>query len=112
MKKILGFMLLIIISLTNPAHAKKDQTMIDTIMGFECGDNCYLTIVDENGQVHQALCGDTQVCDKMMENPDDPALGGYKRKLVKVAIAQGKQFDGAGNVMGTMDAFEKIQVLP
>ncbi len=111
MKKIFGFMLLLTISLTN-AHAKKDQTMIGTIMGFECGDNCYLTIVDEKGLDHQALCGDTQVCDKMMENPDDPALGGYKRKLVKVTIGQGKQFDGAGNVMGTMDAFEKIQVLP
>jgi hypothetical protein len=47
-----------------------------------------------------------------MNNPDDPVLAGYKRKLVKVTIGQGKQYDGAGNVMGTMDAFEKIQLLP
>lgn len=111
MKKIFGFMLLITVSLTNPAHAKKDQTMIGTIMGFECGDNCYLTIVDENGQDHQALCADSKACDEMMKNPDDPTFGGYKRKLVKVTIGQGKQFDGAGNVMGTMDAFENIQIL-
>jgi len=111
MKKSFGFILLITLCLTNPAYAQKNKTMIGTIMGFECGDNCYLTIVDENGQDYQALCGDEKVCDKIMDNIDDPDLGGYKRKLVKVIIGQGKQFDGAGNVMGTMDAFENIQLL-
>ncbi|MDD1617860.1 MAG: hypothetical protein LUQ28_15645 [Methylococcaceae bacterium] len=112
MKKTLGFLLLIALCLTNTAYAKKNTTMIGTIMAFECGDNCYLTIVDEQGQDHQALCADDNVCEKIMNNPDDPVLAGYKRKLVKVTIGQGKQYDGAGTVMGTMDAFEKIQVLP
>lgn len=110
MKKILGF-IVITLCFSHVAYAKKNPTMIGTIMGFECGDNCYLTIVDENGQDHQALCSDDTVCEKMMNNMDDPNLAGYKRKLVKVTIGQGKQFDGAGNEMGTMDAFEKIELL-
>jgi hypothetical protein len=112
MKKIFGFMLLITLCLSNSAYAQKNKTMIGTIMAFECGDNCYLTIVDEQGQDHQALCADDKVCEKMMDHPDDPLLAGYKRKLVRVSIGQGKQYDGAGNVMGTMDAFEKIELLP
>jgi hypothetical protein len=111
MKKFLGVSLLIAFCLNNPVHAQKNKTMIGTVMAFECGDNCYLTIVDEQGQDHQALCSDTSVCDKIMNNIDDPNLAGYKRKLVKATIGQGKQFDGAGNVMGTMDAFIKIQLL-
>ena len=43
--------------------------------------------------------------------PIIPNLAGYKGKRVKVTISQGQQFDGAGNVMGTMDAFKKIQVM-
>jgi hypothetical protein len=111
MKKILGLMVFIALNVANTAYAQKDKTMIGTIMGFECGDNCYLTVVDENGQDHQALCSDDKVCEKMMDNIDDPNLGGYKRKLVKVVIGQGQQFDSAGNVMGTMDAFKKIDIL-
>lgn len=110
MKKIFGFTLLIALCLNNTAYAK-EKTMIGTVMAFECGDNCYLTIVDENGQDYQALCSDDKVCEKIMTNVDDPYLAGYKRKLVKVTIGQGKQFDGAGNVMGTMDAFKKIELL-
>jgi len=111
MKKTFGFILLSALYLSNSVYAQENKTMIGTIMGFECGDNCYLTVVDENGQDHQALCGDDKVCDKIMNNIDDPLLAGYKRKLVRVTIGQGKQFDGAGNVMGMMDAFTKIELL-
>ena len=109
MKKLLGFILIMALCLATIAYAQK-KTLVGTVSGFECGDNCYLTIVDKTGKEHQALCSDT-LCEKMMESQDDPNLAGYKGKRVKVTISQGQQFDGAGNVMGTMDAFKKIQVM-
>ncbi len=110
MKKLLGFILIMALCLTNIVYAQKNKTLIGTVSGFECGDNCYLTIVDKTGKAHQALCSDT-LCEKMMESQDDPNLAGYKGKRVKVTIGQGQQFDGAGNVMGTMDAFKNIQLM-
>ncbi|MSP27653.1 MAG: hypothetical protein EXR80_04215 [Methylococcales bacterium] len=58
MKIFFSFILLIALCLSNPVYAQKNKTMIGTVMAFECGDNCYLTIVDEQGQDHQALCSD------------------------------------------------------
>jgi len=35
----------------------------------------------------------------------------YKGKKVRVMVGKGTLFDGAGNKMGTTDAFTKIQLL-
>lgn len=109
MKKILGC-ILITLCLSNMAYAKT-KTVVGTISSFECGDNCYLTIIDKKGKEHHALCSDEVICQKMADNPEDSNLVGYKGKKVKVTVGKGKQFDGAGNLMGTMDAFEKIVIL-
>ena len=110
MKTLFNLMLLAVLCLNNPAYAQKNTTEIGKISAFECGDNCYLTIVDKKGKQHQALCSDA-LCEKMMESQGDPQLAGYKGKMVKVIVGKGKQVDGAGNVMGTMDEFEKIQLI-
>jgi hypothetical protein len=111
MKKTLGFIVLIALCLTNSAYAKQKsgKTLVGTITGFECGDNCYLTIVDKKGTEHRALCF-ADVCDKFAE-ANDANLAGYKGKTVKVTIGKGNQVDGANNIMGVMDAFTTLQVI-
>ena len=95
-----------------PAEAKKtaSKTLVGTISDFQCGDNCYLTIVDNKGYQHTALCATDALCEKLMTASGDN-LGGYKGKKVKVTIGQGKQLDGSGTVMDTMDEFVKIQLI-
>lgn len=89
-------------------NASKD--LLGTIVKFECGDNCYLTIVDNKGTEHTALCTVDPLCEKLMTATGDN-LGGYKGKKVKVVVGTGQQLDGSGTVMGTMDSFVKIQLL-
>ena len=105
--------LLLITSLffLNMAQAKNTapKVLVGTISGFECGDNCYLTIVDKKGKQHTALCDD-RLCEKLMTASGDN-LSGYKGKKVRVTVDTGKQVDGSGTVMATMDAFVKIQLL-
>lgn len=114
MKK-LALILLTSLCFLSPAHAgnKKpaSKTLVGTISEFECGDNCYLTITDKKGQEHNALCHDDSICEKLMTAQEDKKLGGYKGKKVKVTVGTGNQVDGNGTVMGTMDAFIKIQLL-
>lgn len=113
MKKILLFLIasLFFINIAE-AEAKKNapKILVGMISGFECGDNCYLTIVDKQGKEHYALCSDDRLCEKLMTATGDN-LGGYKGKKVKVTVSTGQQVDGSGTVMGTMDAFVKIQLL-
>ncbi|MDO9215087.1 MAG: hypothetical protein Q7U23_14800 [Methylococcales bacterium] len=111
MKKSFSFILLLALCLSNTAYAKKiaDKTIIGTITAFDIGDNFYLTIVDNNGKTHNALCM-ADLCDKLIEATDEN-LGGYKGKKVKVVVGKGNQTDAAGNIMGTMDAFIKIELI-
>ena len=111
MKKLFAFILLLALCLSNTAYAKKadDKTIIGTITAFDIGDNFYLTIVDNKGKKHYALCMD-DLCDKLIEATDEN-LGGYKGKKVKAVVGKGNQTDAAGNITGTMDAFIKIQLI-
>lgn len=110
MKK-LFILLWLIMSVSNMAYAKKTaNTLIGTVSNVECGDNCYLTIVDDAGKEHQALCVDDKPCEAMMMGIDGD-FGGYKGKKVKVTLGKDKQYDGAGNVMGEMPSFRKIDLL-
>lgn len=110
MKK-LFILFCITLCFSSAVYAKKPvNTLIGTVSGFECGDNCYITIVDNAGKEHQALCSDDKPCEKMMMGMDSD-FGGYKGKKVKVSVAKDKQYDGAGTVMGEMEAFKKIELL-
>ena len=110
MKKVFA-LLCISLCFSTVVYAKKPaKTLIGTVSGFECGDNCYLTIIDDAGKEHQALCTDDKPCEKMM-NGMDSDFGGYKGKKVKVTVGKDKQYDGSGTVMGEMDAFKKIERL-
>lgn len=82
--------------LAMPAYAKNTTTIAE-IVGFECGDNCYLTIKTKAGKEIDALCS-IDLCTGWYENQSMPPK--YKGRKVKVIIGTGKQYDGAGNEMG------------
>lgn len=99
------------IAVPNKVNAQKTKvakTIEGTISEYSCGDNCYLTIIDKKGKKHEGLCT-AKTCQPWNENAEMPKS--YKGKRVKVTVGKGTQYDGAGNVMGKMDAFIKIQSL-
>ncbi|MCW1843028.1 hypothetical protein [Prosthecomicrobium hirschii] len=87
------------------AEAKPPRTAEGTILSFECGDNCYLTI-RSGGRKLTGLCT-AKACEPWNDETQIPKklIG----KAVRVTITQGKQVDGEGNVMGETDAFSKIE---
>lgn len=99
------------LSLPTEAVTRKHPLKViqGTISKFESADNFYLTILDKKGKPHTALCN-ADLCEKLMMATGNN-LGGYKGKKVRVTIATGKQVDGSGRVMGTMDAFVKIHLI-
>jgi hypothetical protein len=88
--------------------AKAVRIIEGTISEYSCGDNCYLTITDKKGKKHEGLCT-APLCSAWNDKTEMPKS--YKGKRVKVTVGKGTQYDGAGNVMGKMDAFIKIQLL-
>lgn len=95
------------IALSGPSLAK-DRTITGSIRSFECGDNCYLTIVDSKKAEQVGLCAAPE-CASWNEEAAMPSR--YKGKRVKVTVGQGQQVDDSGNVMGEMMAFKKIKFL-
>lgn len=91
-----------------PAGAKA-RWLVGKISEYGCGDNCYLTIVDAKGKSHDALCT-AKLCQPWNEAVEMPKEF-YGRK-VKVKVGTGIQYDGGDNIMGKMDAFEEIELLP
>ena len=96
-----------VLAQSGPSLAK-DKTITGKIRGFECGDNCYLTIIDNKKAEQVGLCVAPQ-CQTWNEQVAMPCR--YKGKRVTVTIGQAKQFDDSGNVMGEMMSFKKIQFL-
>jgi hypothetical protein len=94
---------------TKKGKSKAAKTIEGTISGYECGDNCYLTITDQKGKEHTGLCTAHPLCTRW--NAEVMMPDSYKGKRVKVTIGKGTQLDGSGNVMGPMDAFTRIQFL-
>lgn len=92
---------------TTPAQTSTPtgKTLTGTIVSYECGDNCYLTVKDEQGTEHVALCTAPQ-CDSWNEVAAMPKS--FLKKKVQVSVGRAKQYDGAGNEMGEMDAFDSI----
>ena len=95
---------------TTPAPTPKSagKTLTGTIVGYECGDNCYLTVKDEQGTEHVALCTAPQ-CDSW--NEVAAMSKSFLKKKVQLSVGRAKQYDGAGNEMGEMDAFDSITFL-
>ncbi|RUX90722.1 hypothetical protein EN935_33705 [Mesorhizobium sp. M7D.F.Ca.US.004.03.1.1] len=86
----------------------KDSKITGTIRGFECGDNCYLTLVDRKKAEQVGLCSAPE-CESWNEQTVMPSH--YKGKRVTVTVGQGQQVDDSGNVMGEMMSFTKIRFL-
>lgn len=104
---------MVVLFLTAPnnveAQKRKAAKIIEgTISDYACGDNCYLTIIDRKGKEHIGLCT-APVCSKW--NRDVMMPDSYRGKRVRVTIGKGKQLTGAGEVVGTMDAFTSVQFL-
>lgn len=106
---IVSVMFVMFFAVTEKAYAQKTKAVKiieGTISGFDCGDNCYLTITDKKGKKHNALCSKS-ACSAWFEKQSMPKR--FIGKRVKVTIGKGKQYDGGGNLMGTMDEFIKVQ---
>lgn len=86
----------------------KDRTITGTIRGFECGDNCYLTILDSKKAEQVGLCAAPE-CKDWNEKAAMPLR--FKGKRVTVIVGTGQQLDGSGIVMGEMVAFKKVRFL-
>lgn len=92
-----------------PAHGKpQSRTFEGTITSYDCGDNCYLTITDLQGQEQTGLCG-ASICKLWGEN--ESSFSRYQGKKVRITVDKGEQINGEGDVMGEMDAFVKIEAL-
>jgi hypothetical protein len=78
------------------------------IRDFECGDNCYLTIVDSRNKEHTGLCTAPE-CRLWNEEVSMPSR--YRGKRVSVTLGTGIQRDAEGTEMGRMTAFKKIRFL-
>ena len=88
-----------------PAQA---QTIQGRIHSYQCGDNCYLTIVDQRGRQHTGLCT-ARECVSWNERAAMPSR--YNGRRVVVNTGSGEQTDSAGNVMGRMLAFQRLRFL-
>jgi hypothetical protein len=92
-----------------PTLASAQEISIEgRIQEFQCGDNCYLTIVDNSAKKHTGLCT-ASACGPWNENVELPPH--YIGKRVIVTLGRGVQTDAEGNVMGKMTAFRKIRFL-
>ena len=81
------------------------ETVSGAIKGYECGDNCYLTIERKGGDDLTGLCSAIE-CDPWNEEvaiPED-MIG----RKVTVTVEMGQQTDAEGNVMGEFPSFTKI----
>jgi uncharacterized protein len=88
---------------------KTDGRILEGVIeSYDCGDNCYLTITDAQGEDHAGLCT-APLCQDWNANTEMPAS--FKNRKVKVTIGTGKQIDASGNVMGEMDSFDDITLL-
>ncbi len=96
--------LLTAVALAAPAVAA-DRHESGTITGFECGDNCYLTIKPKAGEDLTGLCL-AEACTPWVEEAAMPAT--FIGRQVEVTVGVGDQTDSEGNVMGQFPAFTEI----
>jgi len=85
-----------------------EKPLIATIVSYECGDNCYLTVSDEQGTERVGLCA-APLCDKWNQATEMPTK--FVGKKISFVIGSGQQFDASGALMGEMEAFMQIKLL-
>ena len=97
---------LLTLELHSSANAQ-DDVIRGFIVGYECGDNCYLTIMDRSATEHTGLCSAPE-CEEWNENAAMPSdlIG----KRVRVTVGEGVQYDADGNEMGRMMEFTKVRL--
>lgn len=84
------------------------RTVMGTIRSYECGDNCYLTIVDARGKQHDGLCH-ALLCGAWNNAQEMPKR--FIGRKVRVTITTGVQVNAEGDPMGDFPAFRKIELL-
>jgi hypothetical protein len=102
MRLLLGAALLLLTAV--PAQA--GDLLAGEIGSFECGDNCYLTIVSDAGTDLTGLCA-AEACEAWNAEvmmPEDQ-IG----HTVLVTVGTADQVDGEGTVMGSFVAFTNIE---
>lgn len=98
--------LVIAFAVQTPASASMDTDVVSgEIRFYECGDNCYLTILSADGEELTGLCAAPE-CQAWNEVAEMPAR--FVGRAVTVMIEMGEQTDAEGNVMGEFPAFTRI----
>ena len=76
---------------SGPERAPKSWTTTARLVGFECGDNCWLSVKDARGRRESVLCNAPQ-CERWM------SLGTLPKRLVgkrvKMSMRMGKAMSG------------------
>ena len=108
MKKAIAAGLFVACGLRSTAANAKESVVEGVIVGYECGDNRYLTITDARGKERGGLCA-APLCRRWNESADMPAK--CKGGKVRVTVGERIRYDGGGRAMGKMDAFETIELL-
>jgi len=78
------------------------ETVSGTIEGYECGDNCYLTIASETGEEVVGLCAAAECMEWNAAAEMPEYLIGSN---VHATVEMRPQTDAEGNVMGEFPAF-------
>ncbi|MDX3809346.1 hypothetical protein ACXIUS_24280 [Bosea thiooxidans] len=89
--------------------ASTADTLNGRIAEFACGDNCYLTVVDDFGKKHDGLCV-APACEAWNKAAAIPAA--LKGRQVLVRVGMGVQTDAGGTEQGRMLSFREITVYP
>ena len=97
----------ILFGLAQHVWAKEPITLHGSIKSFECGDNCYLTILTEKGAEVVGLCV-AKECTPWNENAQIPKnlIG----KTVVVTVGVGGVFDEEGNLRDEMRSFTSVHI--
>jgi hypothetical protein len=89
-------------------QTKPIRVIVGTISDYECGDNCYLTIVDSKGKKHHGLCA-AAVCNAWNDVTSMPRR--FIGMKVRATVGKRNRYDGGGDVVDRYDAFTTILFL-
>jgi len=96
-------------SLLQQPQASAPDTFNGRIAEFTCGDNCYLTVVDDFGKQHNGLCV-APTCAPWNKATAIPK--GLVGRQVSVKVGMGVQIDSSGTEQGRMLSFREITLFP
>lgn len=94
---------------TPQPQASAPDTLNGRIAEFVCGDNCYLTVVDDFGKKHDGLCV-APACVPWNKAAAMPR--GLIGRQVSVKVGMGVQIDSSGTEQGRMLSFREITLFP